>query len=39
MLAPGTVVDGMTTELGPVPALGAHTAEILDEFGEARAAE
>lgn len=33
MLAPGTVVDGQAPEFGPVPALGAHTAQILAEFG------
>lgn len=34
MLAPGAVVDGQTTTLGAVPALGAHTAEIVSEFAE-----
>jgi crotonobetainyl-CoA:carnitine CoA-transferase CaiB-like acyl-CoA transferase len=38
MLAPGTVVDGQVTPLGAVPALGAHTDEILAEFGGAAAA-
>ncbi|MCG7201790.1 CoA transferase, partial [Marinobacter pelagius] len=34
MLAPGAVVDGQTTTLGAVPALGAHTAKIVSEFAE-----
>ena len=39
MLAPGTLVDGRPPELGAVPALGAHTAEIVAEFGAAVPAE
>jgi len=33
MLAPGALIDGNLPELGPVPALGAHTEAILAEFG------
>jgi len=33
MLAPGALIDGTPFELGPVPALGAHTEAILAEFG------
>ncbi|MHB0953454.1 MAG: CaiB/BaiF CoA transferase family protein [Allorhizobium sp.] len=39
MLAPGTVVDGQVAELGAVPALGAHTREIMAEFGRAASAD
>ncbi|MCB1444284.1 MAG: CoA transferase [Rhizobiaceae bacterium] len=39
MLAPGTLVDGCPPELGAVPALGAHTAEVVAEFGPAVPAE
>ena len=38
MLAPGTVVDGQSPNLGAVPALGEHTAEILAEFGAGKMA-
>lgn len=41
MLAPGAKVDGETPTFGPVPALGADTAAVLEEFappnGHARA--
>jgi len=32
MLAPGIRVDGQNSDLGPVPALGAHTNAALAEF-------
>lgn len=35
MLAPGSLVDGRTPELGAVPALGGDTAAIMAEFDEA----
>ncbi len=34
MLAPASLVDGQTPELGAVPALGADTAAIMAEFDE-----
>jgi crotonobetainyl-CoA:carnitine CoA-transferase CaiB-like acyl-CoA transferase len=33
MLAPGALHDGIVPQFGPVPALGAHTAKIRQEFG------
>jgi hypothetical protein len=32
MLAPGAIFDGVLPSLGPVPALGEHTAAIRAEF-------
>lgn len=32
MLAPGALVDGAVSDLGPVPALGAQTEALLAEF-------
>jgi crotonobetainyl-CoA:carnitine CoA-transferase CaiB-like acyl-CoA transferase len=32
MLAPGTIFDGVAPSLGPVPALGEHSAAIRAEF-------
>jgi crotonobetainyl-CoA:carnitine CoA-transferase CaiB-like acyl-CoA transferase len=34
ILAPGMVFDEESPDLGPVPAIGAHTAAIRAEFGE-----
>lgn len=35
LLAPGALVDGRSPEFGPVPALGAHTQSVRDEFAGA----
>jgi crotonobetainyl-CoA:carnitine CoA-transferase CaiB-like acyl-CoA transferase len=32
LLAPGMMFDGVLPELGPVPALGAHSEALRDEF-------
>jgi crotonobetainyl-CoA:carnitine CoA-transferase CaiB-like acyl-CoA transferase len=33
MLAPGALIDGAPSRPGPVPALGAHTQALREEFG------
>lgn len=39
MMAPGALVDGRVPDFGPVPALGADTARLRQEFAMAPAAE
>ncbi|PSM16422.1 CaiB/BaiF CoA-transferase family protein [Nitratireductor sp. StC3] len=36
LLAPGAVVDGKVPYFGPVPALGAHTRQVGEEFAPTR---
>jgi crotonobetainyl-CoA:carnitine CoA-transferase CaiB-like acyl-CoA transferase len=39
ILAPGAVFDGKTPVLGAIPALGEHTAKIIQEFASNAAAD
>lgn len=39
LLAPGALMDGEAPDFGPVPALGAHTETVREEFSAVRKSE